>query len=53
MSSKKKISSSLLPKCQKLSVAYVKIIVNMAFSDDGQVDKKEFAEILLLMTDLS
>ncbi len=37
---------------EALKVAYVKIIVNMAFSDDGLVDKKEFAEILLLMTRL-
>lgn len=37
---------------EALKVAYVKVIVNMAFSDDGQVDKKEFAEILLLMTRL-
>lgn len=35
---------------EALKVAYVKIIVNMAYFDDGVVDKKEFAEILLLMT---
>ncbi|MBW3140556.1 hypothetical protein KUV56_13730 [Ferrimonas balearica] len=34
---------------EALKVAYVKVIINMAFSDDGEVDKKEFAEILLLM----
>lgn len=37
---------------EPLKVAYVKVIINMAFSDDGEVDKKEFAEILLLMTRL-
>ncbi|MEY1423233.1 hypothetical protein AB7038_05375 [Morganella morganii] len=37
---------------EKLKVAYLKIIVNMAYSDDGQVDKDEFAQILLLMTRL-
>ncbi|MCK4228115.1 hypothetical protein ACNPM1_06965 [Enterobacter pseudoroggenkampii] len=43
---------TLAEMSEALKVAYVKIIVNMAFSDDGQVDKKEFAEILLLMTRL-
>ncbi|SQB29509.1 Uncharacterised protein [Citrobacter koseri] len=37
---------------EPLKVSYVKIIVNMAFSDDSLVDEKEFAEILLLMTRL-
>lgn len=37
---------------EKLKVSYLKIIINMAFSDDGVVDEKEFAEILLLMTAL-
>lgn len=37
---------------EELKVAYVKVIVNMAFSSAGEVDKKEFAEILLLMTRL-
>lgn len=37
---------------EKLKVAYVKVIINMAFSDDDQVDEKEFSEILLLMTRL-
>ncbi|MGE4339717.1 MAG: hypothetical protein AB7E55_27700 [Pigmentiphaga sp.] len=36
-----------------LKVAYVKTIINMAFADDGTVDDKEFAEILLLMTRLN
>ena len=43
---------TLAEMSETLKVAYVKIIVNMAFSDDDQVDKKEFAEILLLMTRL-
>lgn len=43
---------TLAEMSEALKVAYVKTIVNMAFSDDGQVDKKEFAEILLLMTRL-
>ncbi|VEB95980.1 Uncharacterised protein [Cedecea lapagei] len=43
---------TLAEMSEALKVAYVKIIVNMAFSDDDQVDKKEFAEILLLMTRL-
>ena len=37
---------------ERLKVAYLKIIINMAFSDYGMVDEKEFAEILLLMTRL-
>lgn len=36
-----------------LKAAYVKTIINMAFADDGAVDDKEFAEILLLMTRLN
>lgn len=35
-----------------LKVAYLKVIVNMTYSDDGEVDKDEFAQILLLMTRL-
>lgn len=35
---------------EELKIAYLKVIVNMAFSDDGEVDKDEFAQILLLMT---
>ena len=37
---------------EDLKVAYLKVIVNMAYSDDGEVDKNEFAQILLLMTRL-
>ena len=36
-----------------LKVSYVKTIINMAFSDDGVVDEKEFAEVLMLMTRLN
>ena len=36
-----------------LKVAYIKIIVNMAFDNDGEVDDREFAEILQLMTRLN
>ncbi|WP_397471541.1 hypothetical protein [Rheinheimera sp.] len=35
-----------------LKIAYVKIVINMAFSDDAAVDQKEYAEILQLMTRL-
>lgn len=38
---------------EPLKVAYLKIIINMAYDNDGVVDEKEFAEILLLMTRLS
>lgn len=38
---------------EELKVAYVKIIVNMAYDNDQVVDEKEFAEILLLMTRLN
>ncbi|MEL0659859.1 hypothetical protein V6255_11995 [Psychromonas arctica] len=44
------ISLSEMPEI--LKIAYVKVIINMAFSDDGEVDEKEFSEILLLMTRL-
>ncbi|EHV5555610.1 hypothetical protein K0W35_002252 [Vibrio parahaemolyticus] len=37
---------------EDLKIAYLKVIVNMAYSDDGEVDKDEFAQILLLMTRL-
>jgi hypothetical protein len=37
---------------ESLKVAYVKAIINMAYDNDGVVDDKEFAEILLLMTRL-
>ena len=33
-----------------LKVAYVKVMVNMAYDNDGVIDAKEMAEILLLMT---
>ncbi|WP_051168195.1 hypothetical protein [Marinospirillum minutulum] len=35
-----------------LKVAYLKIIVNMAFENDGEVDDAEFAEIMQLMSRL-
>src|ERR1700743_1039821 len=37
---------------EALKVAYVKIMVNMAYANDGEIDKQEFAEILMLMTRL-
>lgn len=37
---------------EELKVAYLKVIVNMTYYDDGEVDKNEFAQILLLMTRL-
>ncbi len=37
---------------EELKVAYLKVIVNMTYSDDGEVDEDEFAQILLLMTRL-
>lgn len=37
---------------EELKVAYLKVIVNMAYSDDGELDKNKFAQILLLMTRL-
>ncbi|MDA9557569.1 hypothetical protein N9R79_08735 [Vibrio sp.] len=37
---------------EDLKIAYLKIIVNMAYSDDEKVDENEFAQILLLMTRL-
>lgn len=37
---------------EPLKIAYLKIVVNMAFDNEGQVDDKEFAEILQLMTRL-
>jgi hypothetical protein len=36
---------------ESLKIAYVKLIINMAYEDD-LIDEKEFAEILLLMTRL-
>ncbi len=37
---------------EEFKKAYIKIIVNMTFVDDGEIDDKELAEILLLMTRL-
>ncbi|MBR9883765.1 MAG: hypothetical protein GYB21_08960 [Oceanospirillales bacterium] len=37
---------------EELKTAYLKVIVNMTFADDGEVDEKEFSEILQLMTRL-
>lgn len=34
----------------ELKTAYVKVIINMAFDNDGVIDDKELAEILLLLT---
>lgn len=36
----------------ELKVAYLKIIANMAFVDDEKIDKKELAELFMLMTRL-
>ncbi len=36
----------------ELKVAYLKIIVNMTFVDDEEIDEKELAELFLLMTRL-
>lgn len=38
---------------EELKIAYLKVIVNMAFDNDGVVDNNEFAEILQLMTRLN
>lgn len=35
---------------EELKQAYLQVVINLAYSDDGQVDDKEFAEILMLMT---
>jgi len=35
-----------------LKIAYLKIIINMTFIDDGEIDAKELAELFLLMTRL-
>lgn len=35
---------------EALKVAYVKVVINMAYANDGEVDRQEFAELLLLMT---
>jgi len=36
----------------ELKIAYLKIIINMTFIDDGEIDAKELAELFLLMTRL-
>ena len=36
----------------ELKIAYLKIIVNMTFIDDEEIDEKELAELFLLMTRL-
>lgn len=38
---------------EKLKLAYLKIIINMAYDNDQVIDKKEMAEIFLLMNRLS
>lgn len=38
---------------ETLKIAYLKIIINMAYDDDDLVDDKEFSEILLLMARLN
>ncbi len=38
---------------EELKVGYIKVIANMAFDNDGEIDSIEFAEILQLMTRLS
>ncbi|PRY65572.1 hypothetical protein B0H98_10296 [Vreelandella songnenensis] len=38
---------------EELKLAYLKVIVNMAFDDDGEVDENEFSEILQLITRLN
>ncbi len=37
---------------EEFKKAYLKIIINMTFLNDGEIDEKELAEILLLMTRL-
>lgn len=37
---------------EELKVAYIKLVICMAFRDDGSIDNRHFAEILLLMTRL-
>lgn len=44
---------TLAEMSEALKVAYMKIIINMAFSDDDLVDEREYAEILMLMTRLN
>ena len=35
---------------EKVKIAYVKIVVNMTFDDDGEIDEKEFSEIFQLIS---
>tara|TARA_R110001583_G_scaffold51170_1_gene159860 strand:+ start:632 stop:2305 length:1674 start_codon:yes stop_codon:yes gene_type:complete len=35
---------------EELKTAYLQVVINFTYSDDGVVDDKEFAEILMLMT---
>jgi hypothetical protein len=35
---------------EEVKVAYVKVLINMAYDNDGVIDAKEMAEILMLMT---
>lgn len=37
---------------EDLKLSYIKVVVNMAFDNDGEVDDSEFSEILQLMTRL-
>ena len=37
----------------ELKIAYLKIIINMTFIDDEEIDEKELAELFLLMTRLT
>lgn len=37
----------------ELKIAYLKIIINMTFVDDEEIDEKELAELFLLMTRLT
>ena len=34
----------------QVKLSYLKVVINMAFSDDGEVDPKEYSEIISLMT---
>lgn len=43
---------ALADMSEEIRINYLKIIVNMALSNDGKVDSKEFSEIFLLMTRL-
>lgn len=37
---------------EELKIAYTKVLINMSFSDDEQIDDQELSEILALMTKL-